>query len=55
MPVWLRRFTYNKVLEHYKKLKEESEEDTVETSIQTLKQHSPKISVPDYVVPKPKS
>jgi len=55
MPVWLRRFTYNKVLEHYKTLKETEEEDTVETSIQTLKQHSPKISVPDYVVPKPKS
>lgn len=51
MPVWLRRFTYNKILEHYEK--KNKQPDTVAESIKNMKSagavNSPKVNVPSYV------
>jgi hypothetical protein len=51
MPLWLRRFTYNKLTEFYDK--KNAPPDTVEQSIKTLKAagatNSTKVNVPSYV------
>ena len=51
MPLWLRKFTYNKIYEYHQS--KNSQQDTVEQSIKTLKSagatNSPKINVPSYV------
>ena len=51
MPVWLRRFTYNKILEHYEK--KNNTTNTVNDSIKSMKSvgavNSPKVNVPSYV------
>ena len=52
MPIWLRNFTYNKIKEHYEK--QNSENDTVEESINNMRSagavaQSPEQKVPSYV------
>ena len=51
MPVWLRRFTYSKILEHYEK--KNNTTNTVNDSIKSMKSvgavNSPKVNVPSYV------
>lgn len=38
MPIWLRKFTYNKMIEHYKQNSEENDQDSVlEKSIDAMK------------------
>jgi hypothetical protein len=53
MPVWLRQFTYKKILEHYEKKNSTSQTNTVEESIKAMKSagavNSPKVNVPSYV------
>ncbi len=53
MPVWLRQFTYKKILEHYEKKNNASQTNTVEESIKSMKSagavNSPKVNVPSYV------
>jgi hypothetical protein len=51
MPVWLRRFTYSKILEHYEK--KNNTTNTVNDSIKSMKSvgavNSSKVNVPSYV------
>jgi len=51
MPLWLRRFTYNKIHEHYEKKNEKT--DNVDQSIKNMKAAgsvaSNKVQVPTYV------
>lgn len=53
MPLWLRRFTYHKIHEHYEKKNEKT--DNVDQSIKTMKSAGAtiktpqKIQVPSYV------
>lgn len=53
MPVWLRQFTYKKILEHYEKKNNASQTNTVEESIKAMKSagavNPPKVNVPSYV------
>ena len=57
MPIWLRNFTFNKLHEHYNKVNNVENEDTVKKSITAMKSAgatrdkspSTKISPPTYV------
>ncbi len=53
MPIWLRKFTYNKILEHYDKTNNKKQNDVVEQSINAMKSAGAvaknKINVPTYV------
>ena len=53
MPLWLRKFTYNKIYEHYDAKNGKSQEDIVQESIKNMKSagatSAPKINVPSYV------
>ena len=51
MPIWLRKFTYNKIFEYYNKKNQLP--DTVNDSIKAMKSagavNSPKVNIPSYV------
>jgi hypothetical protein len=53
MPIWLRKFTYNKILEHYDKKTSQKQNDAVEQSINAMKSAGAvsknKVNVPTYV------
>jgi hypothetical protein len=50
MPIWLRKFTYNKIYQHYKtKYSKDDTEDVVNKSISVLKQ-----AKADNIIPKEK-
>lgn len=53
MPIWLRKFTYNKIYEHYETKNGQKQKDTVEESIKNMKAagavNNTKIQVPTYI------
>jgi hypothetical protein len=51
MPIWLRKFTFHKLREHYEDKNSKSQNDNVETSIKNLKsaQANKTITPPSYV------
>jgi hypothetical protein len=57
MPIWLRRFTFNKLRLHYDKIENQSNEDNVQKSITAMKSVGAikdrlpigKVSTPTYV------
>ena len=51
MPIWLRNFTFSKIKEHYDSQKSQNQDDTIEKSIQTMKQANTDktITPPAYV------
>jgi hypothetical protein len=51
MPIWLRKFTFHKLQEHYEKKNNQSQEDAYQTSIKNLKATSSNktINPPSYI------
>jgi len=54
MPLWLRRFTYNKIYEFYENKNSKNQKDTVQESIKNMKAagataNSTKIQPPTYI------
>lgn len=53
MPVWLRKYTFNKIRDYYEKKNNTNQENTVEQSIKNMKAagsvSNTKIQVPTYV------
>jgi hypothetical protein len=51
MPIWLRKFTFHKLQEHYEKKNNQSQEDAYKTSIKNLKAASSDktINPPSYI------
>jgi hypothetical protein len=57
MPLWLRKFTFNKLKSHYNATQNKENEDNVQKSIAAMKsvgsvkdkQLPPKVNVPTYV------
>lgn len=53
MPVWLRKYTFNKIRDYYEKKNNVNPENTVEQSIKNMKAagavNNTKIQVPTYV------
>jgi hypothetical protein len=51
MPIWLRKFTFHKLQEHYEKKNNQSQEDSYQTSIKNLKAASADktINPPSYI------
>ena len=51
MPIWLRKFTFHKLQEHYEKKNSQSQEDAYQTSIKNLKSVSSDktINPPSYI------
>jgi hypothetical protein len=51
MPIWLRKFTFNKIKEWYDKQQSDDQDDVVEQSIKTLKsaQTTAPIKPPTYI------
>lgn len=54
MPIWLRKFTYNKLYEHYSKINSQEQDDVVEQSIKNMKSagavaKSTKVQPPTYI------
>lgn len=53
MPVWLRKYTFNKIREYYEKKNNAQKEDTVQQSIKNMKAagavNNTKVQVPTYV------
>jgi hypothetical protein len=51
MPIWLRKFTFNKIKEWYDKQQSSDQDDVVEQSIKTLKsaQTVAPINPPTYI------
>ena len=53
MPVWLRKYTFNKIRDYYEKKNNINQESTVEQSIKNMKAagavNNTKIQVPTYV------
>ncbi len=53
MPIWLRKFTYNKLTEHYQNKNNNQQGDAVEQSIKNMKAagavNNTKIQPPSYI------
>ena len=53
MPIWLRKFTFHKLREHYENKNSKPQDDNVETSIKNMKSAgataNSKVQVPTYV------
>jgi hypothetical protein len=53
MPIWLRKYTFNKILDFHKQKNNSQQNDVVEQSIKNMKSagsvNNKKIQVPDYV------
>ena len=54
MPIWLRKFTYNKIQKHYEQLNKHNEGDTLMDSTQKFKNEGRvgdpyKVNVPSFI------
>ena len=52
MPIWLRNFTFNQILDYHKN---KNKENTVDESISNMKQAKNLVKTPSFGEPQPKS